>query len=208
MTVSVVTIMLWCSRLEARNTQRRREVSERYDFADIIGTSAVVRQMNEQVAQVAGTNTTVLIRGESGTGKELIAHAIHDNSLRKTKPFVRVNCAAPPDALLELELFGYPWPGNVRELDNVLEHAVLVCGGHVLQAHHLPPTLQTAETSGAFAKLSLSDAMEIDERGLIRDALKTTRGNRAKAARLLDTTQGIINYKIKKLGIDCRRFKM
>ena len=63
--------------------------------------------MYEQVAQVAKTNTTVLIRGESGTGKELIAHAIHYNSLRAKKPFVKVSCAALPESLIESELFGY-----------------------------------------------------------------------------------------------------
>ena len=66
-----------------------------------------MRQVYEQVAQVAGTNTTVLIRGESGTGKELIAHAIHYNSPRAKKPFVKVNCAALPESLIESELFGY-----------------------------------------------------------------------------------------------------
>ena len=69
--------------------------------------SGPMRQMYEQVAQVARTNTTVLIRGESGTGKELIAHAIHYNSLRAKKPFVKVSCAALPDSLIESELFGY-----------------------------------------------------------------------------------------------------
>src|SRR4029078_10555667 len=66
-----------------------------------------MRQIYEQVSQVAGTNTTVLIRGESGTGKELIAHAIHYSSLRARKPFVKVSCAALPDSLIESELFGY-----------------------------------------------------------------------------------------------------
>jgi Nif-specific regulatory protein len=59
------------------------------------------------VAQVAATNTTVLVRGESGTGKELIAHAIHYNSLRAKKPFVKVSCAALPESLIEAELFGH-----------------------------------------------------------------------------------------------------
>src|SRR6202167_5597771 len=72
-----------------------------------MGPSGPVRQMYEQVAQVAGTNTTALIRGESGTGKELIAHAIHYSSLRAKKPFVKVSCAALPDSLIESELFGY-----------------------------------------------------------------------------------------------------
>jgi Nif-specific regulatory protein len=94
-------------RLEAENTHLRQELRERYDFSNIIGTSGPVRQMYEQVAQVTGTNTTVLIRGESGTGKELIAHAIHYNSLRAKKPFVKVSCAALPDTLIESELFGH-----------------------------------------------------------------------------------------------------
>src|SRR6476619_185814 len=66
-----------------------------------------MRQIFEQVTQVAGTNTTVLVRGESGTGKELTAHAIHYSSLRAKKPFVKVSCAALPDSLIESELFGY-----------------------------------------------------------------------------------------------------
>ena len=66
-----------------------------------------MRRVYEQIAQVARTNTTVLIRGESGTGKELIAHAIHYNSPRSTRPFIKVSCAALPDSLIESELFGY-----------------------------------------------------------------------------------------------------
>src|SRR5215213_5246676 len=94
-------------RLLDENTHLRQELRERYDFSNIIGTSGPTRLMYEQVAQVAQTNTTVLIRGESGTGKELIAHAIHYNSLRAKKPFVKVSCAALPDSLIESELFGY-----------------------------------------------------------------------------------------------------
>jgi Nif-specific regulatory protein len=333
-------------RLVDENTHLRQELRERYDFSNIIGTSGPTRQMYEQVAQVAQTNTTVLIRGESGTGKELIAHAIHYNSLRAKKPFVKVSCAALPDTLIESELFGYEkgaftganarkkgrfelaeggtifldeigdinastqvkllrvlqereferlggiesvrvnvrviaatnkdmekaiadgtfredlyyrlnvftifvpplrerkadlllladhflekfsrehgkvikristpaidmlmsyhWPGNVRELENALERAVLVCDGQVIHGHHLPPTLQTAEGSGTVTRVSLKDAVEGFERDLIQDALKTTRGNRAKAARLLDTTERILNYKVRNLGVDVRRFR-
>src|SRR5205814_4499278 len=85
----------------------RQELRERYDCSNIIGRSGPTREMYEQVAQVAQTNTTVLIRGESGTGKELIAQAVHYNSLRAKKPFVKVSCAALPDTLIESELFGY-----------------------------------------------------------------------------------------------------
>jgi Nif-specific regulatory protein len=333
-------------RLLDENTHLRQELRERYDFSNIIGTSGPTRQMYEQVAQVAQTNTTVLIRGESGTGKELIAHAIHYNSLRAKKPFVKVSCAALPDTLIESELFGYEkgaftganvrkkgrfemaeggtlfldeigdinlstqvkllrvlqereferlggtetvkvnvrliaatnkdmekaiadgtfredlyyrlnvftifvpplrerkadlllladhflekfsrehgkvikristpaidmlmayhWPGNVRELENALERAVLVCDGAVIHGHHLPPSLQTADSSGTVTRVSLKDAVAGFERDLIQDALKTTRGNRAKAARLLDTTERILNYKVRGYGIDVRRFK-
>ena len=333
-------------RLLAENTHLRQELKERYDFSNIIGTSGPVREMYEQVAQVAKTNTTVLIRGESGTGKELIAHAIHYNSLRAKKPFVKVSCAALPDTLIESELFGYEkgaftgaqarkkgrfelaeggtlfldeigdvnlgtqvkllrvlqerefdrlggtetvkvnvrliaatnqemekvlaegkfredlfyrlnvftifvpplrdrkadlllladhfvekfsrehskiikristpaidmlmsyhWPGNVRELENALERSVLVCDGQVIHAHHLPPSLQTAESSGTVTRVSMEDAVAAYEKDLIQDALKTTRGNRAKAARLLDTTERVFNYKVRKYSIDAQRFR-
>jgi Nif-specific regulatory protein len=105
-------------------------------------------------------------------------------------------------------LMSYHWPGNVRELENVLERAVLLCDGEVIHAHHLPATLQTAETSGTLTRLSLRNAIDAYERDLIQDALKTSLGNRAKAARLLDTTERILNYKIKTLGIDYLRFRI
>src|SRR5439155_2707432 len=89
------------------NAHLRQELRERYDFSNLVGSSGPMRQIFEQVAQVAGSNTTVLVRGESGTGKELIAHAIHYNSPRAGKPFIRVSCAALPESLIESELFGY-----------------------------------------------------------------------------------------------------
>ena len=333
-------------RLLDENAHLKQELKERYDFSHIVGTSGPMRQVFEQIAQVASTNTTVLIRGESGTGKELIAHAIHYSSARARKPFVKVSCAALPDSLIESELFGYErgaftgatarkkgrfeladggtlfldeigdvnpstqvkllrvlqereferlggteairadvrlvaatntdlekaiaagtfredlyyrlnvftvfvpplrerktdillladhflekyaiahgrsikristpaidmlmayhWPGNVRELQNILERAVLVCDGAVVHGHHLPPTLQTSEASGTVTGMSLSNAVAAYEKDLLQDALKTTRGNRVKAALLLDSTERIISYKVKKYRIDCRRFR-
>ncbi len=333
-------------RLLEENIHLREELRERYDFSHIIGTSGPMRRVYEQITQVAGTNTTVLVRGESGTGKELIAHSIHYNSPRASKPFVKVSCAALPDSLIESELFGYEkgaftgaqarkkgrfeladggtlfldevgdlplttqvkllrvlqereferlggvepvkvnvrliaatnadlekaiaagafredlhyrlnvfaiyvpplrerktdlllladhflekyanehhksikristpaidmlmayhWPGNVRELQNVLERAVLVCDANVIHGHHLPPTLQTAEASGTVTDLSLTEAVDAYEKDLILDALKTCRGNRTKAARLLHSTERIISYKVRKYRIDCRRFR-
>jgi Nif-specific regulatory protein len=104
-------------------------------------------------------------------------------------------------------LTSYHWPGNVRELENIIERAVLVCETNVLHGHHLPPTLQTAEGSGTVTRLSLEAAVEAYERDIIQDALKTTRGNRKKAAKLLDTTERIIGYKVKKYLIDCERYR-
>jgi len=102
----------------------------------------------------------------------------------------------------------YAWPGNVRELENTMERAVLVCDGNVIHGHHLPPTLQSAEASGTVTRVALGEAVASYEKDLIQDALKTTRGNRAKAARLLSATERIINYKIKILGIEMPRRRM
>ncbi len=324
----------------------QERLRDEFSFNNIIGNSHEMREVFERVMQVARADTTVLIRGESGTGKELIAQAIHYNSPRAGKPFVRVNCAAIPETLIETEFFGhekgaftdakvqkkgrfeladggtifldevgdlspmtqvkllrvlqeqefervggtatvkvdvrviaatnadleakmregkfredlyyrlnvftimlpplrerqsdillladhfllkysrkhgkpikristpaidmlrqYHWPGNVRELENCIERAVLVCDDQVIHSYHLPPTLQTAESSGTLPRLSLEAAVANYEKEIIQDALKATRGNRAKAARLLDTTERIIGYKIQKYGIDVQRFK-
>jgi len=77
----------------------------------------------------------------------------------------------------------------------------------VIHGHHLPPSLQTAEASGTVTRVSLKEAIVAYEKDLIQDALKTTRGNRAKAARLLDTTERIINYKVRTYDIDSKRFR-
>jgi Nif-specific regulatory protein len=287
------------------------------------------------MAQVAATNTTVLIRGESGTGKELGRAFDSYNSPRANKPFIKVSCAALPDSLIESELFGYERgaftgaeqrkkgrfemaEGGTLFLDEIgdinlatqvkllrvlqereferlgstetvkvnvrmvaatnkdMERAIaagtfredlyyrlnvftifvpplrerkadlLLLVDHFLEkfsrehrksikriatpaidmlmsyhwpgtfaswrtrssaradvrrqvvhGHHLPPSLQTAEASGTVTRVSLSDAVAGFEKDLIQDALKTTRGNRAKAARLLDTTERVLNYKVR-----------
>jgi Nif-specific regulatory protein len=332
--------------LVAENVHLRSELEERYGFSNIVGSSGVMQEMYAQISQVAPTNTTVLLRGESGTGKELIAHAIHYNSSRVKKPFIKVSCAALPQDLIESELFGYEkgaftgayaakkgrfelaeggtlfldeigelnlatqvkllrvlqareferlggthtiqanvrlvtatnkhlekaiaagtfredlyyrlnvfaifvpplrerkpdilhlanhflekfseqhgknvkriatpaidmlmcyhWPGNVRELENAIERAVVVCDTQVLHAHHLPPTLQTAEASGTTINQSLAEATEAFEKDILQDALKSAKGNRAEAARLLKTTGRVFNYKVRKYKVDWRRFR-
>ncbi|MEW8014327.1 MAG: nif-specific transcriptional activator NifA [Candidatus Sedimenticola endophacoides] len=93
--------------LKKERDSLRREVRGEHGFSNMVGHSRPMRMIFEQVRQVAKWNTTVLIRGESGTGKELIANAIHYNSPRANGPFIKLNCAALPDNLLESELFGH-----------------------------------------------------------------------------------------------------
>jgi len=333
-------------RLVEENQQLRLELRERYDLRHLIGHSHAMQRVYEAVAQAAPSSTTVLIRGESGTGKELVAHALHYNSPRAEKPFIKVSCGALPENLIESELFGYEpgaftdarhqkkgrfelahggtlfldevgelspatqvkllrvlqereferlggvkavkvdvrlitathrdleaavkagtfredlyyrlhvfelfmpplrerqadillladhfvekisaaqgkdvrristsaidmlvayhWPGNVRELENAIERAILVSEGGVIHAHHLPPSLQTAELSGTLPAAGLGEAVAAFERDLLQDTLKSARGNRARAARLLRTTERILNYKIKKYDLEPERFK-
>ena len=85
--------------------------------------------------------------------------------------------------------------------------AVLVAAGGVIHGHDMPPSLQTAEVSGTLPRMSLASATAALEMDLIQDALKTSGGNLARTARLLDTTERIIAYKVKKLGIDLKRFR-
>ncbi len=333
-------------KLLTENVILRQQLKQEHRFQNIIGNSNEMREVYERVAQVAGTQTTVLLRGESGTGKELIAQAIHYNSPRGESPFVRVNCAAIPENLIESEFFGYEkgaftgaltrkkgrfeladggtifldeigelspmtqvkllrvlqehefervggletikvdvriiaatnadlegrmargtfredlyyrlnvfsiflpplrerksdillladhfmlkygrrqgksiqristpaidmlmryhWPGNVRELENCIERAVVVCEDQVIHSYHLPPTLQTAESSNTLPRWSLTEAVAKYEKELIQDALKSTRGNQARAARLLGSTERIIGYKITKYQIDVIRYQ-
>ena len=333
-------------KLEQENERLRQELRERFRPSNIIGNSHEMRFVYDQIAQVCKSNTTCLILGESGTGKELVAHAVHYNSDRADKPFVRAHCAALPESIIESELFGhvkgaftgatgdrkgrfelahggtlfldevgdipmaiqikllrvlqerefervggaetvkvnvrliaatnrdlqamvadgkfredlyyrlhvfpiyvpplrkrkadivlladhflekyskdnnkkvrrlssavidmlmsYHWPGNVRELENCLKRAVLVAEGDVIHPYHLPPTLQTAETSGgSVARGSLKELVDAYERDIIVDALKSTRGNMASAARMLATTQRIFGYKVHQYGIDAKKY--
>lgn len=94
-------------RLLRENLNLKSEVSAKYRFENIIGSSPQMQAVYRLVAQCAPTNSTVLLTGESGTGKEVIARAIHYNSLRKDKPFVPVDCNSLSENLLESELFGH-----------------------------------------------------------------------------------------------------
>jgi Nif-specific regulatory protein len=93
--------------LKAENQRLRLELDKQLHPSNIVGNCSSMKTIYNQIAQVANSTATVLIRGESGTGKELIARAIHQASPRKNKPFVAVNCAALPENLIESELFGH-----------------------------------------------------------------------------------------------------
>jgi two-component system response regulator HydG len=93
--------------LEEENVLQKERLGMRFDFSRIIGTSPAIKELFETLSMVAPTEATILLLGESGTGKELVANAIHQNSPRREKPYVKVNCAALPETLLESELFGH-----------------------------------------------------------------------------------------------------
>ena len=93
--------------LEDENLRLRHELEDRFRPENIIGNSNAMRDLYRAIHQVAGSDTTVVIRGESGTGKELVAHAIHYSSPRAKGPFIKVNCAALNENLLDSELFGH-----------------------------------------------------------------------------------------------------
>jgi Nif-specific regulatory protein len=333
-------------RLREENVRLQQELKDKFHPSNIIGKSKAMQEVYDQIAQVSQSGTTALIRGESGTGKELVANAIHYNSLRSGRPFIKVNCAALPETVIESELFGhekgaftgavsqrkgrfeladggtifldeigdlspatqikllrvlqekelervggattvkadvrviaatnrnleeliedgrfrqdlyyrlnvfpihvpplrergtdvlllanyfadrfsrdnhkeikristpaidmlmsYHWPGNVRELENCVERAVLLSNDDVIHGHHLPPTLQTAEASGTVHKGTLPDTLDAVERELIVEALKNSRGNKAKAARTLGISERLMGLRVNKHGIDPRRFR-
>ncbi|UCC80422.1 MAG: sigma 54-interacting transcriptional regulator [Candidatus Zixiibacteriota bacterium] len=104
--ISVESERLFCALEDYRETLIE-DLRDKYDFDEIKGTSPQVTKVLATVADVAETESAVLIEGESGTGKELLARALHNNSSRKDHPFVAINCAAIPETLLESELFGY-----------------------------------------------------------------------------------------------------
>jgi PAS domain S-box-containing protein len=95
------------NQLEAENIYLQEELRQDQASGDIVGQSAAIKYVLFKIQQVAPTDTTVLITGETGTGKELVAHAIHQASLRKDRPLIKVNCAALSPSLIESELFGH-----------------------------------------------------------------------------------------------------
>ena len=332
--------------LRNENQRLKKELQERFHPTNLIGNSRPMQKVGEQIGQVAPSDATVMLRGESGTGKELVADALHYNSLRANKPFVKVHIASLPETLVESELFGhergaytgasasragrferadggtifldeigelsptvqikllrvlqnreverlggrgpievdvrvvaathvdlekaveagtfradlfyrlnvcpvfipplrerksdivqladhflekygnhhnkelrristpaidmmmrYHWPGNVRELENCIERAVILSADGVIHGHHLPPSLQTADATGTPVSGSFEVLMQAYEREILVEAVKNSRGNMAKASRLLGTTTRILSYRLQKLDINPKQHK-
>lgn len=333
-------------RLVDENLLLREELKERFKPSNIIGESKAMENVYRLIAQVSKADTTVLLRGESGVGKELVAHAIHYNSPRSSRPLIMVNCAALPETLIESELFGhekgaftgavftrkgrfelanggtifldeigdlsptiqvkllrvlqekeferigsattikidvriiaatnrnleelilqgafrqdlyyrlnvfpifipplrerrtdipllldffvkkyssahkkpihsistsamdllmnYHWPGNVREMENCIERAVLMSNDGVIHGHNLPLIMQPVNFTGTNRTGSLQAALDNLEREMVIDALKSSRGNLAKAARMLGITERIMGLRVAKHGVDLRQFR-
>ena len=143
---------------------------ERYNFGNIIGQSAEIRDILGRIVRIAPTDATVLITGESGTGKELVARAIHANSLRADRPFVSINCAALTETLLESELFGHvrgAFTGAVQTRKGLFEEAN---GGTFFfdEIAETPPSLQAkllrAIQEGEIRRLGDNKPINVDAR--------------------------------------------
>ncbi|HOJ18576.1 MAG: sigma-54-dependent Fis family transcriptional regulator [Ignavibacteriales bacterium] len=113
-------------KLIAENRLLRKEVQRNFDFVNLVGKSSAMQKIFETIETVADTDSTVLITGNSGTGKELVARAIHQNSKRKNKPFLAVNCGAISENLIESELFGHKrgaFTGAISDKEGYLKAA-------------------------------------------------------------------------------------
>jgi DNA-binding NtrC family response regulator len=130
--------------LVAETASMRRQLSTRSEYFNIIGSAKSMQTIYETIEAVAKSDANVLIVGESGTGKELIANAIHYNSLRSKKPFIKVNCAALPKELIESELFGHTkgaFTGAHADKEGLVQHAA---GGSLMldEIAEMPVELQ------------------------------------------------------------------
>jgi two-component system, NtrC family, response regulator PilR len=139
-------------------------------FGKIIGKSKEILKVYSIIKKVANTNANVLILGESGTGKELVAEAIHENSARKSMPFVVINCGGIPENLLESELFGYmkgSFTGAYSDKPGLFE---IARGGSIFldEIAELPPTLQVkllrVVQAKTFRRIGGTEDIEVDMR--------------------------------------------
>jgi transcriptional regulator with GAF, ATPase, and Fis domain len=158
------------ARLEADNVYLKEEIKSYHDFDDIVGESTSLRLALARLAQVAPTNSSVLLTGPTGTGKELFARALHERSRRHARPLVRVNCAALPPTLVESELFGHEkgaFTGAVGMRQGRFE---LADGGTIFldEIGDLPPDIQVkflrVLQEGEFERVGSSRSKKVDVR--------------------------------------------
>jgi Nif-specific regulatory protein len=130
--------------LRDENLKLKGALQARYQVGNLVGTSSRMRQVFEMITRVAPSNATILIRGESGTGKELVANAVHYNSQRADKPFIKVNLAALPETLVESELFGHEKGAFTGALSRKAGRFELAQGGTIFldEIGDLSPTVQ------------------------------------------------------------------
>lgn len=119
------------NRLESENEYLQEEINSKINLDNIICKSKSYEEVLTQVYQVAATDTTVLITGESGTGKELLASAVHNNSLRKERPLIKINCATLPKELIESELFGHKKGAFTGAISDKVGKFTLADGGTI-----------------------------------------------------------------------------
>jgi len=131
-------------KLQTENERLRAELKDRFRPSNIIGNSHEMQIVYDQVAQVSKSQTSVLIEGETGTGKELVAHAIHFNSDRADKPFIKAHCAALPENLIESELFGHVKGAFTGATGDRKGRFQLADGGTLFldEIGEIPPTIQ------------------------------------------------------------------
>ncbi len=157
--------------LEEENRNLRKDLmQERYETGKIIGKSAKIKELLQVAAQVARSTATVLIQGESGTGKELLAHAIHDESPRKNKPFVTVHCAALAESLLASELFGHERGAFTGASERKIGRFELADGGTLFldEIGEIPESTQIKLLrflqSGEFERVGSTKTLRVDVR--------------------------------------------
>jgi formate hydrogenlyase transcriptional activator len=158
------------AKFEAESVYLQEEIKTEYNFEEIIGQSAPVRQLLRKLEQVAPTEATVLIQGETGTGKELLARAIHNLSARNERPLVKVNCGAIPTGLVESELFGHEKGAFTGALQQRMGRFELANGGTIFldEVGELPLDTQTkllrVLQEGEFERVGSSKGIKVNVR--------------------------------------------
>jgi transcriptional regulator with GAF, ATPase, and Fis domain len=156
--------------LEAETAYLQQEIKLEHNFENIVGNSAALKYVLYKVEQVAAADTTVLVLGETGTGKELVARAIHNNSPRKNRPMVKVNCATLPSHLIESELFGHEQGAFTGAQARQLGRFEVAAGTSIFldEIGELPTDLQIkllrVLEHGEFERLGSSRTIKVDVR--------------------------------------------